>query len=188
MKYMLLIHQGTAPTPGSDGWERLSEAEKNGVHRAYKALGETAGFSPGLQMQPPETATTVRVQDGRTLITDGPFAEIKEAVGGYCFLEADDLDAAIELASRIPAHGRRGRGAPDRGAVMLEQVFRDHWGRVLAGLIGHFGDFDVAEEAAQESFAIAAERWPRDGVPANPGAWLMTTVQPPGGLVTATSV
>jgi hypothetical protein len=51
----------------------------------------------------PETATTVRVQDGRALTTDGPFAELKEAIGGYGFLEADDLDAAIEVASKIPA-------------------------------------------------------------------------------------
>ena len=54
-------------------------------------------------MQPPETATTVRVEDGKTLTTDGPFAEIKEALGGYCFFEADDLDAAIAIAARIPA-------------------------------------------------------------------------------------
>ena len=54
-------------------------------------------------MQDPETATTVRVQDGRTLTTDGPFVEAKEAIGGYGFLEADDLDAAIEVAARIPA-------------------------------------------------------------------------------------
>ena len=57
----------------------------------------------GAQLQPPATATTVRVQDGRTLTTDGPFAETKEALGGYYLLEADDLDAAIELAARIPA-------------------------------------------------------------------------------------
>jgi hypothetical protein len=57
----------------------------------------------GLQLQPPETATTVRVQDGKTLTTDGPFAETKEALGGYFVFEADDLDAAIELASRVPA-------------------------------------------------------------------------------------
>jgi RNA polymerase sigma-70 factor, ECF subfamily len=57
----------------------------------------------------------------------------------------------------------------------LEQVFRDHWGRVLAALIGFLGDFDLAEEAAQEAFAIAAERWPRDGAPSNPAAWLVTT-------------
>jgi hypothetical protein len=67
------------------------------------AINQTPGATPGLWMQPPETATTVRVQDGRTLTTDGPFAEMKEALGGYLFYEADDLDAAIELASRIPA-------------------------------------------------------------------------------------
>jgi hypothetical protein len=103
MKYMLLIHQGTTPTPGSDAWESLSDDEKGAVYAAYKAVNETPGFTPGAQMQPPETATTVRVQDGKTLTTDGPFVELKEALGGYCFLEADDLDAAIELAARIPA-------------------------------------------------------------------------------------
>ena len=59
----------------------------------------------------------------------------------------------------------------------LEQVFRDGWGRVLAGLIGFLGEFDLAEEAAQEAFAIAAQRWPRDGTPANPRAWLVTTAR-----------
>jgi RNA polymerase sigma-70 factor (ECF subfamily) len=59
----------------------------------------------------------------------------------------------------------------------LEQVFRDQWGRVLAALIGFLGEFDLAEEATQEAFAIAAERWPKDGVPANPGAWLVTTAR-----------
>ena len=54
-------------------------------------------------MEPPETATTVRIEDGQTLTTDGPFVAVKEALGGYLFYEADDLDAAIELASRIPA-------------------------------------------------------------------------------------
>ena len=61
------------------------------------------GVTPGLHLQPPETATTVRVQDGRTLTTDGPFVELKEAVGGWLIFEADNLDAAIELAARIPA-------------------------------------------------------------------------------------
>jgi RNA polymerase sigma-70 factor (ECF subfamily) len=61
--------------------------------------------------------------------------------------------------------------------AILEQAFRDDWGRVLAGLIGFLGDFDLAEEAAQEAFAIAAERWPRDGTPAHPRAWLMTTAR-----------
>src|SRR4051794_30367138 len=59
----------------------------------------------------------------------------------------------------------------------LDRVFRDSWGRVLATLIGFLGDFDLAEEAAQEAFAIAAERWPRDGTPAEPVAWLVTTAR-----------
>jgi RNA polymerase sigma-70 factor (ECF subfamily) len=78
----------------------------------------------------------------------------------------------------------RGRGpAPSRfarwwrGKQLLEQVFRDEWGRVLATLIGFLGDFDLAEEAAQEAFATAAERWPRDGVPANPSGWLVVTAR-----------
>ena len=103
MKYMLLIHQGTTPLPGSDEWESLSEDEKNAVYADYKAINETPGVSPGVQMQPPETATTVRVGDGKTLTTDGLFVETKEAIGGYLMFEAEDLDAAIELASRIPA-------------------------------------------------------------------------------------
>ncbi len=61
--------------------------------------------------------------------------------------------------------------------AILDQAFRDQWARVLAALIGFLGDFDLAEEAAQEAFAIAAERWPRDGVPTNPGAWLLTTAR-----------
>ena len=61
--------------------------------------------------------------------------------------------------------------------VPLEQTFRDHWGRVLAALIGFLGDIDLAEEAAQEAFAIAAERWPREGAPANPVGWLVATAR-----------
>jgi hypothetical protein len=104
MKYMLLIHQGDTPGPHDpEAWARLSEDEQKAVYADYKALGETPGVTTGLRMQPPEMASTVRVTDGKTLTTDGPFVEIKEALGGYLFFEADDLDAAIELASRIPA-------------------------------------------------------------------------------------
>ena len=104
MRYMLLIHQGSAPTPRSpEEWERLSEDEQKAVYADYQAINQTPGVSPGLQLEPPETATTVRVEAGRTLTTDGPFVAIKEAIGGYCLFEADDLDAAIELAARVPA-------------------------------------------------------------------------------------
>jgi RNA polymerase sigma-70 factor (ECF subfamily) len=61
--------------------------------------------------------------------------------------------------------------------MTLDQVFRDEWGRVVASLIGFLGDFDLAEEAAQEAFALAAERWPRDGLPQSPRAWLLTTAR-----------
>jgi hypothetical protein len=101
---MLLIHQGTTPTPRDpEAWATLSEQEQQAVYADYQALNQTPGVTPGLGLAAPDTATTVRVQDGQTLTTDGPFVETKEALGGYLFFEADDLDAAIELAARIPA-------------------------------------------------------------------------------------
>jgi hypothetical protein len=100
---MLLIHQGDTPTPYSDDWDTLSEDEQQAVYAAYKTVNETPGVTAGMQLSPPETATTVRVSDGETLTTDGPFVAIKEALGGYLLFEADDLDAAIELAAKIPA-------------------------------------------------------------------------------------
>jgi hypothetical protein len=105
MKYMLLIQFGDAPTPYSpDKWERLSEDEQKAIYAAYQEINETPGVTPSnVQLQPAEAATTVRVQDGETLITDGPFVTVKEALAGWLTFEADNIDAAIELASRIPA-------------------------------------------------------------------------------------
>ena len=103
MKYMLLIHQGSTPTPRDpEAWDQLSGEKQQAVFAAYQQLNQTPGVTPGVQMGEPETATTVRVKNGDTLITDGPFVETKEALGGYLFYEADDLDAAIELAAKIP--------------------------------------------------------------------------------------
>jgi hypothetical protein len=103
MKYLLLIHLGDTPTPGSEEWGRLSEDEQKAVYADYQAINETPGVEPGLRLQAPEAATTVRVKDGTTVATEGPFVATEEALGGYLFFEAGDLDAAIELASRIPA-------------------------------------------------------------------------------------
>ena len=104
MRYILLIHQGDSPTPRDpEAWGTLSQDEQNAVFADYQAINQTPGVTPGLGLAEPQTATTVRVQDGNTLTTDGPFAETKEALGGYLLFEADDLDAAIELAARIPA-------------------------------------------------------------------------------------
>jgi hypothetical protein len=104
MKYMLMIFQGDAATPNDEeAWATLSQEEQKAVYADYQAINQTAGVTPGLWLDAPETATTVRVQDGKALTTDGPFVELKEAIGGYLVYEADDLDAAIELAARIPA-------------------------------------------------------------------------------------
>ena len=103
MKYMLLIHHGTAPLPGTPEWDGLSAEEQGAVYAAYQEINGDPRTTPGVRMEQPETATTVRVADGETLTTDGPFAETKEAIGGYFFLEADDLDAAIEMAAKVPS-------------------------------------------------------------------------------------
>ncbi len=103
MRYMLQIQQGDTPLPGTPEWERLSEDEQRQVYADYQAINQTPGVTPGDWMEAAEMATTVRVESGQTLTTDGPFVAVKEALGGYLFYEADDLDAAIELASRIPA-------------------------------------------------------------------------------------
>ena len=114
MKYMLMIHQGDAPTPRSpEDWARLSEEEQKRVFADYQAVSTTPGVEPGLQLDDPAAATTVRVEDGETLVTDGPFVTVKEALAGWLFYEADDLDAAIELAARIPA-ARLGGGVEIR--------------------------------------------------------------------------
>jgi hypothetical protein len=99
MQYMMLIYSSEAP----EAFERLSEDERNAIMGEYMAISGASGVTGGAQLQPVSTATTVRVQDGSTLTTDGPFTETKEALGGYYLFEADDLDAAIELAARIPA-------------------------------------------------------------------------------------
>jgi hypothetical protein len=104
MKYMLMIHQGTTPTPlDPEAWATLSDEEQQEIYAAYKAINETPGVTPGNGLQPPETATTVRVRDGKTITTDGPFVDTKESINGYLIFEAADLDEAIALAARIPA-------------------------------------------------------------------------------------
>jgi hypothetical protein len=99
MKYIMLMYQGTA----QERQAALPEEAQKQVYADYQGLNEIPGLTPGLPMGPPEHATTVRVEGGRTLTTDGPFVGMKEAVGGWFILEADDLDAAIEVASRVPA-------------------------------------------------------------------------------------
>jgi hypothetical protein len=83
-------------------FQARSPEEQKELYAAWGAINQTPGMTPGAEMDAPSTATTVRVEDGKTLVTDGPFVDVKEALGGIFYLEADNLDAAIELASRIP--------------------------------------------------------------------------------------
>ena len=98
MKYLMLINQ-----PAAREWDSLPKEQQGAIAAAYQALVQTPGVTPFPRLQPPETATTVRVQEGATLTTDGPFVELKEALDGVFIYEGDDLDAAIEVASRVPA-------------------------------------------------------------------------------------
>ncbi len=101
MQYALMIYA----EPGYH--DTLPEAEREAVRAEFLALAEDARCVGRVQLQPAETATCVRVAGGRTLMTDGPFADTKEVLGGLYLVEAANLDEAIEMAARIPAtwHG-----------------------------------------------------------------------------------
>ena len=99
MKYAMLIYSG----PAMREYERLPDEEQRAIVGEYQALMEEPGVLGAEQLQSPESATTVRVDDGTVLTTDGPFADTKEFLGGLYLLEAENLDVALELAARIPA-------------------------------------------------------------------------------------
>jgi hypothetical protein len=99
MKYLLQIYPGDA----RDAMDRMPEEEQQAIVDEYLAIGQSPGVIGGERLQPADTATTVRVEDGKALLTDGPFVDAKEHLGGFLLLEADDLDAVLELAARIPA-------------------------------------------------------------------------------------
>ena len=103
MQFVLMIYQGTTPVPGSYAWKALPESEQKRIYADYAALNQTSGITPGLPLGLPGDAKTVRVSDGRAQVRDGPYVDASRAVGGYLVVEADDVDAAVELASRIPA-------------------------------------------------------------------------------------
>jgi hypothetical protein len=104
MKYALLIYS----TETSERFDAMPPEERQAIMGEYMAISDLPGTFGGAQLQPPETATTVRVDDGETLTTDGPFAETKEVLGGFYLFEADDLDKALDVAARVPAARRGG--------------------------------------------------------------------------------
>jgi hypothetical protein len=99
MKYVMVIYQGEA----QERQAALGEEEQKQVYADYQGINEMPGVTPLPPMGTAENATTVRVESGKLLTTDGPFVGMKEAVGGLFILEADNLDAAIEVAARVPA-------------------------------------------------------------------------------------
>jgi hypothetical protein len=105
MKYVALIHSS------DERWAALPDEERESIYAEYGAFTEAARSAgkllDGAELQPASTATTVRVRSDETLVTDGPFAEMREQIGGYFLFECDSLDEAVELAARIPAarHG-----------------------------------------------------------------------------------
>ena len=99
MKYLLQIY----PDMGLEEFARLSADEQEAIVDEYLAVHKSPGVVGGAQLQPVDTATTVRVQSGEMLLTDGPFMDAKEHVGGFLLVEADDLDRALDIAARIPA-------------------------------------------------------------------------------------
>ena len=99
MKYLLQIY----PAGAREEFDRLPADEQQAIVEEYRAIGQSPGVVGGEQLQPVETATTVRVENGETLLTDGPFIDAKEYLGGYLVIEIDDLDAALEIAAQIPA-------------------------------------------------------------------------------------
>jgi hypothetical protein len=103
MQFALLIYQGSTPLPNTPEWDTLPPDEQKAVYADYAALNQTPGLTPGLPLGLPEDARTVRVEDGARHVADGPYVDPEGAVGGYLVLEADDLEAALEVAARIPA-------------------------------------------------------------------------------------
>ena len=97
MKYMALIYGN------EDAWDALSEEEQQRVTERYMALAREPVTVGGDELQDPDTATTIRVRDGETLTTDGPFAETKEQLGGYYLVDVESLDEALEWAAKIPS-------------------------------------------------------------------------------------
>jgi hypothetical protein len=97
MRYALLIHEKP------DSYDGLTDDDRRAITAEYMAIADDPKTVGGAQLKPVETASTVRLHDGETLVTDGPFADTKEVFGGWFLLEADDLDAALAVAARIPA-------------------------------------------------------------------------------------
>jgi hypothetical protein len=109
MEFLALIHAS------DDGWNELSDEERQAVYKRYMEFSDRPEVVGGAELQETNTATTVRVRDGDSVVTDGPYAEVKEALGGFFILEAESIDDACKLAAEIPA--------AERGAIEVRPIY-----------------------------------------------------------------
>jgi hypothetical protein len=109
MEFLALIHED------KNGWESLTEEQRQAVFQRYMEFSQRPEVVGGAELQPTDTASTVQVRNGDRLVTDGPYAEVKEALGGFFILDADSIDEACRLAAEIPA--------AEHGAIEVRPVF-----------------------------------------------------------------
>jgi hypothetical protein len=109
VQYLALIHAD------EDEWESLDDGDRETIYARYVELAQNENVVGGAELQSSTTATTVRVRDGERLVTDGPYAEVKEALGGYFIFDCDSIDEACRLAAKIPA--------AERGAIEVRPVY-----------------------------------------------------------------
>jgi hypothetical protein len=102
MQFVLIIYHGTFPLPGTPEAKLISEEEQKAIYADYATLNEMENMTPGPPLGLPENATTVRVENGSTVTTEGPYVGVGGAVGGFYVVEAEDLAAAVAIASRVP--------------------------------------------------------------------------------------
>jgi hypothetical protein len=109
MEFLALIHAS------DDGWNELSDEERQTVYKRYMEFSDRPEVVGGAELQETNTATTIRVRNGDSVVTDGPYAEVKEALGGFFILEAESIDDACKLAAEIPA--------AERGAIEVRPIY-----------------------------------------------------------------
>ena len=185
-RYMISFDDGDMTFPAED----LPD-----VASAAQAVDQAARRGRGMGLRGRAGAPGARAwwtTDGT--VTDGPYPESKEHLGGFAVVDVASREAALEWAARIAVACRCAQQVfellPDDDLRLSEgrirvidvreaitQAHNEEWARVVAALARRFGDLDIAEEATAEAFAIAVRRWPVDGVPPNPGAWLTTTAK-----------
>ena len=181
MRYLCLVYVDREII-GSISPERNQKLQHD-VGRPTMPTSESRGLLiMGEPLAEPETAVTVRRRSGKITVLDGPFAETKEHLGGFMLIEARDLNEAIDIARNDPMAEM---GAIEVRALWdyvkgvqksadLDAIYRAERGRVLATLIRLLGGFELAEEALHDAFAAAAVQWPKEGMPRNPRAWLVS--------------